>query len=120
MNKDQSFHDHVVRDLFVHIPDITSRAMFGGWGLYQDGVIFGIIADGELYFKVDDTNRAGFERLALRSQHWWPGVPLSLASAALFGASTTATPLPGCRDRETNDGNGGRPFRPGFVSGRRP
>jgi len=62
MKKGQSFHDHVVRDLLAHLPEITSRVMFGGWGLYQSGVIFGIIAGGELYFKVDDTNRADFER----------------------------------------------------------
>lgn len=37
--------------------------MFGGWGIYKDGVIFAIIADGELYFKVDDSNRADFEKL---------------------------------------------------------
>ena len=63
MNKDQSFHDHVVGDLLAHLPDTSSRAMFGGWGIYENGVIFGIIFDGGLYFKVDDTNRADFERL---------------------------------------------------------
>ncbi len=45
------------------IPSITSRAMFGGWGLYNDGIIFGIIAEGELYFKVGDSNRTLFEKM---------------------------------------------------------
>ncbi len=62
MKKDQSFHDYVVHDLLGKMPDITSRAMFGGWGIYKDGFIFAIIADGELYFKVGDNNRADFER----------------------------------------------------------
>ena len=35
--------------------------MFGGYGLYKDGVIFGIIANDELYFKVDDTNKQRYE-----------------------------------------------------------
>ena len=63
MKKDQSFHDCVVYDLLGDIPGITSRAMFGGWGIYKNGTIFAIIFDGALYFKDDDTNRADFERL---------------------------------------------------------
>ena len=34
MPKDQSFHDYVVNDVLVGISGITSRAMFGGWGIY--------------------------------------------------------------------------------------
>ena len=55
------FHDYVIQDLMSHIPGIKSRVMFGGWGIYKDGVIFGIIADDELYFKVDETNRKKYE-----------------------------------------------------------
>jgi len=61
--KDQSFHDYVVGDLLGDIDGITSRAMFGGWGIYRDGLIFAIIFDGELYFKADETNRPDFEEL---------------------------------------------------------
>ena len=63
MPQDRSFHDYVIHDLFRGIPGITSRAMFGGWGIYQDGAIFAIIVDGELYFKVDERSRPAFERL---------------------------------------------------------
>jgi DNA transformation protein and related proteins len=38
----------------------TSRRMFGGVGLYSDGLFFALIADDTLYFKVDDSNRADF------------------------------------------------------------
>lgn len=55
------FHEFVVHDALVNIDGITSRAMFGGYGLYKDGIIFGIIVDDELYFKVDDTNRKEYE-----------------------------------------------------------
>lgn len=40
---------------------VTAKAMFGGHGLYKDGVVFGIIADDELYFKVDDKNLARYK-----------------------------------------------------------
>ena len=55
------FHDHVILDLLAGIPGIRSRAMFGGWGLYKNDKIFGIIADDEVYFKVDEFNRKDYE-----------------------------------------------------------
>lgn len=61
MKKDQEMHDFVVHDLLGTIPGITSKAMFGGWGIYKDGYIFAIIADGELYFKVGESTKADFE-----------------------------------------------------------
>lgn len=42
-----------------------AKRMFGGVGLYVDGVFCALIADGRLYFKVDDTNRADFERAGM-------------------------------------------------------
>lgn len=39
---------------------VTSRRMFGGVGLYADGLFFALIADDTLYFKVDDSNRADY------------------------------------------------------------
>lgn len=57
----QAFHDYVMVDVLGGIHGVTSRAMFSGFGLYKDGVIFGIIAENELYFKVDDSNRADYE-----------------------------------------------------------
>lgn len=40
---------------------VTSRRMFGGVGLYCDELFFGLLADGTLYFKVNDSNRADYE-----------------------------------------------------------
>lgn len=40
---------------------VTSRAMFGGVGIYSDGLFFALIDDDTLYFKVDDSTRADFE-----------------------------------------------------------
>jgi DNA transformation protein and related proteins len=56
-----SFRDFVLAQL-EELGDVTARAMFGGVGLYRRGVFFGIIATDVLYFKVDDGNRADFER----------------------------------------------------------
>ncbi len=50
------FVDYVLHDAMQGIRGLTARAMFGGYGLYKDGVVFGIIADDELYFKVDEKN----------------------------------------------------------------
>ena len=41
----------------------TTRAMFGGHGLYVDGMFFGIVDDDVLYLRVDDANRAAFVAL---------------------------------------------------------
>ncbi|MCS7003199.1 MAG: TfoX/Sxy family protein [Dehalococcoidia bacterium] len=39
---------------------VTTRAMFGGHGVYCDGIMFGLVADDTLYLKVDTGIRAGF------------------------------------------------------------
>ena len=45
---------------------VTARAMFGGVGLYCQGLFFALIDDDTLYLKVDDTTRPEFERLGAR------------------------------------------------------
>lgn len=42
-----------VLDSINQLYTIRARKMFGGYGLYIDGQIFGIIADQELYFKAN-------------------------------------------------------------------
>ena len=56
------FVDHVC-DLLAPLGAVRPRAMFGGHGVYVDGVFCAIIAGDTLYFKVDDGNRADFERM---------------------------------------------------------
>jgi DNA transformation protein len=41
---------------------VAPRAMFGGVGLYLDGLFFALIDDDTLYFKADDSSRARYER----------------------------------------------------------
>jgi DNA transformation protein len=51
-----------VLDQLADLPGLASRRMFGGVGLYADGLFFGLIDDDVLYLKVDDTNRGDFEQ----------------------------------------------------------
>jgi DNA transformation protein len=40
---------------------VSARSMFGGWGLYREGRMFGLIAEDTLYLKVDAVNKPMFE-----------------------------------------------------------
>ena len=44
---------------------VQSRRMFGGAGLYFEGLFFAIVADYVLYFKVDDSNRGDYEAVGM-------------------------------------------------------
>ena len=61
MAKRSEFVEHVVELLRAFGP-VEATSMFGGWGLYHEGVFFAIVAQDLLYFKVDDETRARFER----------------------------------------------------------
>ena len=56
---DVFFPDYVTEQLTT-FGAVTTRPMFGGNGIYKSGMMFAVIFDGELYFKVDDNNRADF------------------------------------------------------------
>lgn len=43
------------------VAPVTDRSMFGGVGLYSEGLFFAIMANDRLYFKVDGSNRPDFE-----------------------------------------------------------
>lgn len=61
MARDKDFHDYILHDVFAGLFGINSRAMFGGYGFYKDGKMFGLIADGKLYFKVGEGNKKDYE-----------------------------------------------------------
>ena len=54
-----SFAEFVLEQL-RELGEVDCRAMFGGYGLYQGGVFFGIIARGRLYFKTDAATSAAY------------------------------------------------------------
>ncbi len=59
------FVDYVV-ELMAGWAAVSSRRMFGGYGLYRDGLMFALIVEDELYFKTDAANVALFERAGSR------------------------------------------------------
>jgi DNA transformation protein and related proteins len=50
-----------ILELLGRVGHATGRSMFGGFGLYLDGVFFALVVDDTLYFKVDDSTRPDFE-----------------------------------------------------------
>ena len=51
------FHEFVV-DLFAPLGPVTIRRMFGGAGVFQQGVMFGLLSDDIVYLKADPALRA--------------------------------------------------------------
>jgi len=52
--------DHVC-DLLSPLGVVTARAMFGGFGVYLDGLMFALIADEGLHLKADASSKPPFE-----------------------------------------------------------
>lgn len=59
------FVDYVVELMSTWAP-VVVRKMFGGYGLYREGLMFALIADEELFFKTDADNTVQFERAGSR------------------------------------------------------
>ena len=55
------FCDYICNDVLASQDGIYARSMFGGFGLYQHGVIFGIIINDQPYFKVDATTQKQYQ-----------------------------------------------------------
>ena len=51
-----------VLDALADWHTVTGRRMFGGYGLFRQGVMFALIIDETLYFKVDGSTRPAFEQ----------------------------------------------------------
>jgi DNA transformation protein and related proteins len=64
-----------VLDQLEPLGSVIAKAMFGGIGLYCDGVFFGIIARDVLYLKVDSTNRGDYEAAGSQPFRPYPDRP---------------------------------------------
>jgi DNA transformation protein and related proteins len=60
------FKDYVV-DLMQPLGDVSAKAMFGGFGVFLNGLMFALIAESVLYFKVDDETETVFQEKGLES-----------------------------------------------------
>ena len=73
------FVDHLAEQLAAFGP-VTIRRMFGGHGVFRDGLMFGLVVDDGLYFKADEHNRASFEARGLpRFEYTRKGKQISLS-----------------------------------------
>lgn len=54
---------------------VAARKMFGGVGLYLDGVLFALIAGDRLFFKVDDETRGEYESAGSQPFQPFPDKP---------------------------------------------
>ncbi len=54
-----------LQEVFIDFGEIHARKMFGGHGIYHQGVMFGLVADDTLYLKVDTESAKEFEAKGL-------------------------------------------------------
>jgi DNA transformation protein and related proteins len=53
-----------LREQLAPLGRITMRRMFGKTGVFCDGLMFGMVTENMLYFRVDENNRADFKEAA--------------------------------------------------------
>jgi DNA transformation protein and related proteins len=51
-----------INDLFAPFGPVTVRRMFGGAGIYREGLMFALVFDGAIFLKIDDASIPDFER----------------------------------------------------------
>ncbi|WP_165064852.1 TfoX/Sxy family protein [Paludisphaera rhizosphaerae] len=56
--------------------EITSRAMFGGYAIYQRGRIFALAGNGRLYLKADEQTEGDFRARGMGPFQPWEGLTL--------------------------------------------
>ncbi|MGH1366242.1 MAG: TfoX/Sxy family protein [Calditrichia bacterium] len=60
MPKSNEFVDYLL-DLLEPFGAVSAKSMFGGYGIYRDELMFGLVADDTLYLKVDKQSIPTFE-----------------------------------------------------------
>lgn len=58
--KKSGYIDYII-DSITSLGGIKTRKMFGGYGMYKNGVFFAIISEDIVYFKVDKHNQPDYE-----------------------------------------------------------
>ena len=54
-----------IRELFTRFGPVSVRRLFGGAGIWADGVMFALVHQGLIYLKADGGNAPAFDREAL-------------------------------------------------------
>ncbi len=75
-----------LHELFDGFGPIRTRRMFGGHGVFHDGLMFGLVADNELYLKADAEAAPEFARRGLEPFIYYKkGKPVRLSYYAAPG-----------------------------------
>jgi DNA transformation protein len=53
-------------EVFADFGELEPRRMFGGYGMYYDDIMIGLVADESLYLKTDDVSAPEFEEWELQ------------------------------------------------------
>ena len=64
-----------VKDQLESLESLRIKKMFGAVGIYSEGVMFSLIADDVLYFRVDDVNRGEYEKAGMKPFKPWEDKP---------------------------------------------
>jgi len=59
-----AFVEHL-HEVFADFGPISAKRMFGGWGVYHDGLMFALVVDDTLYLKADAEDLDAFTALGL-------------------------------------------------------
>ncbi len=51
-----------IRELFAPFRPVAVKRMFGGIGIYAEGLMFGLVFDDVMFLRVDETSIPSFER----------------------------------------------------------
>ena len=65
MNASPEYLNFVLEQLSA-VGDVKGRAMFGGYGIFHEGLMFALISEDTLYFKVSESNRDMYKRAQSR------------------------------------------------------
>lgn len=61
MPEDNEFITYLLEQL-EPLGSVQSKRMFGGHGIFMDGLMFGLVADEVLYLKADEKNESDFTK----------------------------------------------------------
>jgi DNA transformation protein len=59
---DNPLDPEFIRQLFAPFGPVSVKRMFGGAGIWSEGLMFGLVFDGAIFLKVDETSIPDFER----------------------------------------------------------
>lgn len=62
----QNLQDYVLLDRLSELGEVDPRPMFGGFGLYLEGQFFGLVVDGQAYFKTWPESLPRYEELGMK------------------------------------------------------